>query len=75
MARLRRYSIELLLVSVLAIAVSYFAFLGYGLLTPAFVVEPFSGDRAMGYVEKQLEFGDRATGSANNIRMGDCLIE
>ena len=75
MARLRRYSIELLLVSVLAIAVSYFAFLGYGLLTPAFVVEPFSGDRAMGYVEKQLEFGDRATGSANNIRMGDWLIE
>lgn len=75
MARLRHYSIELLLVFVLAAAVSYFGFLGYGLLTPAFVVEPFSGDRALGYVEKQLEFGDRSTGSPTNIRMGDWLIE
>lgn len=75
MARLRLYSIELLLVFVLAAAVSYFGFLGYGLLTPAFVVEPFSGDRALAYVEKQVEFGDRSTGSPSNIRMGDWLIE
>lgn len=75
MARLRLYSIELLLVFVLAAAVSYFGFLGYGLLTPAFVVEPFSGDRALSYVEKQVEFGDRSTGSPSNIRMGDWLIE
>lgn len=75
MARLRHYSVELLLVLVLAAAVSYFGLLGYGLLTPAFVVEPFSGDRALSYVEKQLEFGDRSTGSPNNIRMGDWLIE
>jgi hypothetical protein len=75
MARLRLYSIELLLVLVLAIAVSYFGFLGYGLLTPAFVVEPFSGDHALGYVEKQLEFGDRSAGSPSNIRTGDWLIE
>jgi hypothetical protein len=75
MARLRLYSIELLLVLVLVAAVSYFGFLGYGLLTPAFVVEPFSGDRALAYVEKQLEFGDRSTGSTSNVRMGDWLIE
>ncbi len=75
MARLRLYSIELILVFVLAGAVSYFGFLGYGLLTPAFVVEPFSGERALTYVEKQLEFGDRSTGSPSNIRMGDWLIE
>jgi hypothetical protein len=75
MLRLRLYSVELLLVFVLAGAVAYFAFLGYGLLTPAFVVEPFSGDRALTYAAKQLEFGDRATGSPNNIRMGDWLIE
>lgn len=75
MARLRLYSIELLLVLILAAAVSYFGFLGYGLLTPAFVVEPFSGERALTYVEKQLEFGERTTGSPNNIRMGDWLIE
>jgi Zn-dependent M28 family amino/carboxypeptidase len=75
MAWLRLYSIELLLVLILAGAVTYFGVLGYGLLTPAFVVEPFSGDRALAYVEKQLEFGDRSTGSPNNIRMGDWLIE
>jgi Zn-dependent M28 family amino/carboxypeptidase len=75
MTRLRHYSIELLLVLVLAAAVSYFGFLGYGLLTPAFVVEPFSGDHALSYVEKQLEFGERSTGSPSNSRMGDWLIE
>lgn len=75
MAWLRLYFIELLLVFVLIGAVSYFGFLGYGLLTPAFVVEPFSGDRALTYVEKQLDFGDRSTGSPSNIRMGDWLIE
>lgn len=75
MARLRLYSIELLLVLMLAIAVTYFGFLGYGLLTPTFVVEPFSGDRALSYVEKQLEFGDRSTGSPSNISAGDWLIE
>ncbi len=75
MARLRLYSIELLLVVMLAAAVAYFGFLGYGLLTPAFVVEPFSGDRALTYVEQQLAFGDRSTGSSSNIQMGDWLIE
>jgi hypothetical protein len=75
MARVRLYSIELLLVLMLAAAVTYFGFLGYGLLTPAFVVEPFSGDRALSYVEKQLEFGERSTGSPSNIRTGDWLIE
>jgi hypothetical protein len=75
MTRLRLYSIELLLVCLLAGAVSYFGFLGYGLLTPAFVIEPFSGDRALSYVEKQLEFGERSTGSPSNIRTGDWLIE
>jgi glutaminyl-peptide cyclotransferase len=75
MAWLRLYSIELLLVLILAAAVSYFGFLGYGLLTPAFVVEPFSGERALTYIERQLEFGERTTGSPSNIRMGDWLIE
>ena len=75
MFRLRLYSVELILVFVLAGAVAYFAFLGYGLLTPAFVAEPYSGDRALTYAATQLEFGDRATGSPNNIRMGDWLIE
>src|SRR4051812_12299884 len=75
MLRLRLYSIELVLVFILAAAVIYFGFLGYGLLTPAFVVEPFSGDHALSDVKKQVDFGDRSTGSSSNIKMGDWLID
>ena len=75
MVRLRLYSIELLLVGLLLVAVGYFGILGYGLLTPAFVIEPFSGERALQYAQQQMEFGDRSTGTPNNIRMGDWLVE
>jgi hypothetical protein len=75
MRRLRGYSIELVLAALLVAAVSYFGFLGYGLLTPAFVAEPFSGERALQYSAQQLEYGVRTTGSEGNIRMGDWLVE
>lgn len=75
MARLRHYSVELTLVLILAGAVLYFGYLGYGLLTPAFVGEPFSGARAREYVAQQVDYGPRPTGSPANIRMGDWLIE
>lgn len=75
MSRLRLYTIELTLVVVLAAAVGYFGYLGYGLLTPKFVAEPFSGERAYQYAARQMEFGDRSAGSENNIRMGDWLVE
>ncbi len=75
MSRLRLYTIELTLVVVLVAAVGYFGYLGYGLLTPEFVAEPFSGERAYQYAARQLEFGDRSTGSESNIRMGDWLVE
>ncbi len=75
MLRLRRYSIELILAGVLAGAVAYFAYLGYGLLTPSFAVEPFSGARALQYATKKVEYGPRPTGSAGNIAAGDWLVE
>lgn len=75
MMRLRRYSIELALAAVLAGAVAYFAYLGYGLLTPTFVVEPFSGARALQYATQQVEFGPRPSGSPANLAMGDWMIE
>jgi Zn-dependent M28 family amino/carboxypeptidase len=75
MNRVRAYAIELTLVTVLALAVGYFGFLGYGLLTPSFVAEPFSAERALQYAARQMEFGPRATGSESNIRMGDWLVE
>src|SRR5690606_10859896 len=54
---------------------AYFGFLGYGLLTPSFVLEPFSADRALQYATQQLEFGPRATGTPGNIQMGDWMVE
>ncbi|HXF62706.1 MAG TPA: M28 family peptidase, partial [Caldilineaceae bacterium] len=75
MNRLRMYTIELALVLVLAAAVSYFGYLGYGLLTPSFVAEPFSGERALQFAARQLEFGERPTGDLATIRMSDWLTE
>ena len=75
MRRLRGYAIELVLAGLLVAAVGYFGFLGYGLLTPAFVAEPFSGERALQYAAQQLEYGVRATGSETSIKMGDWLVE
>lgn len=75
MRRLRRYSIELVLAAVLAGAVGYFAYLGYGLLTPSFVVEPFSGAQALQYATQQLAYGPRPTGSDANVAAGDWMVE
>ncbi|MEX1020669.1 MAG: M28 family peptidase [Litorilinea sp.] len=75
MRRLRSYSIELFLVIVLAGAVGFFAYLGYGLLSPSLTAEPFSGEQALRYAVEQTEFGDRITGTEPNIRAGDWIIE
>ncbi len=78
MARLRSYTAEILVVLVLAGAVGYFAYLAWGLRTPA---EPevadvdFSGQMALDHVARQLAFGHRITGSATNRAMGDWLIQ
>lgn len=75
MRRLRSYSIELFLVVVLAGAVGFFAYLGYGLLSPTLAAEPFSGEQALRYAEQQTELGVRITGSEANMRAGDLIIE
>lgn len=75
MLRIRAYSIELILVSVLAGAVGFFAYLGYGLLSPSLVDEPFSGENALRYALEQTEFGDRISGTEANLRTGDWIIE
>ena len=71
---LRAYSIEIVLMGVLLLAVSYFAYLGYGLLTLD-TSEQASGAVALAAVERQLEFGPRTTGSAASQAMGDWLID
>ncbi len=71
---LRAYSIEIVLMGVLLLAVSYFAYLGYGLLTLD-TSEQASGEVALAAVERQLAFGPRTTGSAASQAMGDWLID
>ncbi len=75
MRRLRYYSIEMALILLLAAAVGYFGYLGYGLLAPSYALEPFSGERAKFYVEQQVTFGPRVTGTASSVQTGDWLVE
>jgi hypothetical protein len=75
MQRIRAYSIEILLTGALIAAVFFFGYLGYGLLRPEVINEPFSGERALTSAGKLLEFGPRITGTGASIQTGDWLIE
>ncbi len=75
MQRIRAYAIELILIAALLAAVGFFGYLGYGLLRPDVVNEPFSGERALASVSSQLDFGARITGTEASLRMGDWLVE
>lgn len=75
MRRIRAYSIELFLVGVLAGAVGFFAYLGYGLLAPSLTTEPFSGEQALRYAVQQTEFGPRITGTDAHLRAGDQIVD
>jgi hypothetical protein len=75
MQRIRAYGVELVLVGILLAAVVFFGYLGYGLLRPEIIDEPFSGEKALANVARQLEFGARSTGTEGSQRMGDWLIE
>ena len=74
MQRLRSYSIELILVVTLGVAVVFFGYLGYGLLQPDLVNDTFSGTRALDTAKTMVEFGPRVTGTGSNAKMGDWLI-
>ena len=75
MQRVRAYSIEILLTAALIAAVFFFGYLGYGLLRPEVINEPFSGERALTSAGKLLEFGPRITGTGASVEAGDWLIE
>jgi len=69
---LRLYSIELVLITVLIGAITFFGYLGYGLV---YTTPTFSGEQALHYVERQVEKGERNTGSPNNLAVGDWLAQ
>lgn len=74
MKTLREYSIEITLILALAASIGFFGYLGYGLVESEGDVT-FSGESALGHVEKQLAFGPRITGTAAHKKMGDWLIQ
>ena len=75
MQRFRAYLIELLLIGTLLASVAFFGYLGYGLLRPDVVNEPFSGEKALASVNRQIAFGPRITGTDASLQTGDWLIE
>lgn len=75
MRRIRAYSVEILLSAALIAAVFFFGYLGYGLLRPEVINEPFSGERALTSASKLLDFGPRITGTGASVEAGDWLIE
>ena len=75
MQRLRAYYVELILTGALLAAVAFFGYLGYGLLRPEIINEPFSGEKALANVEKLLAFGPRITGTESSLKTGDWLVE
>ena len=74
MQRFRAYSIEIVLILVLTMAVGFFGYLGYGLAVADTSNRPFSGKQAMRYVTRQLEFGPRVTGSPESQAAVDWLV-
>lgn len=75
MQRFRAYSIEISLVTILLLAVAFFGYLGYGLVVADSSTRPFSGEQALDYVNNQVDFGPRTTGSEESQRMRDWLVE
>jgi glutaminyl-peptide cyclotransferase len=74
-SRLRYYTIELVLVSVLLAAVGFFAYLGSGLMQSATSAQEFSGARALEQAAEQVNFGPRVTGTESSRRMSDWLAQ
>jgi len=71
MKYLSAYRIEILLVLVLALAVTFFGYLGYGLLPS----NDFSGERALAQAQAQVGLGPRVTGTESGLRASNVLTQ
>jgi len=71
----RTYSVELALVSALALAVLFFGYLAVGLFPRDAGEEDFAGSRALAAAGRQMAFGARTTATQSNLDMGAWLIE
>lgn len=73
MGWLKSYWIELVLVSVLVVAVGFFGYLGYGLVQAQAMPEGYSGEDALSLAAEQMEFGERIVGTEPSIQMQEWL--
>ena len=71
----RNYRVEFTLLVALAASAGFFGYLGYGLLDLPVEGASFSADQAMVYVEKQMSFGPRITGTSAHREMGDWMVQ
>lgn len=71
----RNYRVEFTLLVALAASAGFFGYLGYGLLDLPVEGTSFSADQAMVYVERQMSFGPRITGTRVHREMGDWMVQ
>ena len=75
MKRLRAYSIELILVAVLILAVAFFGHLGYGLVDPVGAEDLELENQALEYATTQVAAGARVVGTEPNTFTGNWLVD
>lgn len=74
MRTIRSHSIELILLTILLSAISYFAYLAYGLMPGSVADQSFTGSRALDHARQVASFGPRPVGSAGNRKAGEWLM-
>ena len=70
----KTFRTEVTLLVALAASAGFFGYLGYGLLELPVSSASFSAERAMTYVEAQMDFGPRITGTEAHREMGDWMV-
>ncbi len=70
----KTFRTEITLLVALAASAGFFGYLGYGLLELPDSSPSFSAEQAMVYVEEQMAFGPRITGTPAHREMGDWLV-
>lgn len=71
----KAFRTEITLLVALAASAGFFGYLGYGLLELPVGPVSFSADQAMIYVEKQMSYGFRITGTSASREMGDWVVQ
>lgn len=75
MTTIRSHSIELILLSVLLIAIGYFGYLAYGLMPSSRTDQAFSGSRALEHARQVVSYGPRPVGSPANQKAKDWIVQ